>query len=86
MDQPTSALRASYPRLMKAGIAVMIKFMVVLVVLAFFHNLFAVDIHFNHAKHEFAVQLIVNDCQHMQLAKLLNLAGHYLVPRGLAGI
>jgi len=75
----------NYPQLMKTSFVVIAKLLVVVVMLAFFHNLFAVDIRINQAKHEFAMQLVFNDYQHMQLAKLLKLAGHYLVPRGLAG-
>lgn len=86
MNRLAANMRTNYPQLMKASFVILTKCMLVLVALAFFHNLFAVDIHINQAKHEFAVQLIVNDCQHMQFDKLLKLAGHYLVPHGLAGI
>jgi hypothetical protein len=83
MDQSSAEMRANYPRLIKAGSVIMIKIMAVLVVLAFLHNLFAVDIHINHAKHEFNVQLVLNDCQHASVDKALKLAAHYLLPRGL---
>jgi hypothetical protein len=85
MDRPSTEMRASYLQLIKAGCAIMIKFMLVLVLLAFLHNLFAVDIHINHVKREFAVQLIVNDCQRASLDKVLKFAAHYFMPRGLVG-
>lgn len=82
MDRDLVQKHVSYPQLIKAGIVIMTKFMMVLVVLAFFHNLFAVDIHINQAKHEFAVKLTLNEAHRIPVDRLLKLAGHYFLPQG----
>ena len=84
MSQDATALRANFSRLLHAAFAISAEIMVAVVVLAFMHNWFSVDIHINHARHEVAVQLIVNDVQHMPVQKLLKLAGYYFNSQGLA--
>ena len=59
----------------------MAKLLLVLVVLGFLHNWFAVDIRINHTKHEFAVQLIVNNFKHVSADSLLEIANRYLFGR-----
>lgn len=81
MNQMASGQRAGFPKIMKTVVGVIVNLVVLLFLLAFLHNVFAVDIRINHATHQIGVQLIFNDLPHVSAVKVLQYAGHFLCPQ-----